>query len=77
MISYKRTSIEQQENMSDILSLNKKQAVQVTEEERSSVPAVTTSNFLSNQQLTIDHDVLKHMFTFNSCSNININLNIK
>ena len=69
--------MEQQENMSDILSLNKKQAVQVTKEERLSVPAVTTSNFLSNQQLTIDHDVLKHMFTFNSCSNININLNIK
>ena len=75
--SYKRTSMEQQENMSDILSLNKKQAVQVTEEERLSVLAVTTSCFLSNQQLTIDHDLLKHMFTFNSCSNININLNIK
>ena len=54
--------MEQQENMSDILSLNKKQAVQVTEEERSSVPAVTTSNFLSNQQLTIDRDVLKHVY---------------
>ena len=43
--SYKRTSMEQQETMSDILSLNNKQAVQVTKEERLSVPA---SIFLSN-----------------------------
>ena len=54
--------MEQQENMSDILSLNKKQTVQVTEEERLSDPAVTTSNFLSNQRLVIDHDVLKLYF---------------
>ena len=40
---YKRTNMEHQGNMSDILYPTKKQVVQVTEEESLAVPAVTTS----------------------------------
>ena len=79
--SYKRTNTEQQESVSDILSLAKKGTLTPTNNDHSSVvpaaSALSSATILSNQQLTIHPDVLKHMFTFNSCSNINIHLNIK
>ena len=79
--SYKRTNTEQQESVSDILSLAKKRTLTQTKNDHSSVvPAASASSsatILNNQQLTIHPDVLKDMFTFNSCSNINIHLNIK
>ncbi len=82
--SYKRTNTEQQENISDILSLTKKP--KSSSDCSSVVPAAcagsalvsaTNNNIQNNQQLTIHPDVLEHMFTFNSCSNVNIHLNIK
>ena len=79
--SYKRTNTEQQESVSGILSLAKKRTLTPTNNDHSSVvpaaSALSSATILNSQQLTIHPDVLKHMFTFNSCSNINIHLNIK
>lgn len=77
--NYKRTNAEQQENLSDILSLSKRPAL---------VPApvalppqqVASSTFPSShthQQLMIHPDNLQHMFTFNSYSNVNIHVHIQ
>ena len=84
--SYKRTNTEQQENISDILSLTKKPALQNASSDcsallpaacsGSAVLSATNNNIQHNQQFTIHPDVLEHMFTFNSCSNVNIHLNI-
>lgn len=81
--SYKRTNTEQQENISDILSFTKRPALQPTSDCSSLEPApgksalvTATSNIQNNQQLTFHPDTMDRMFTFTSCSNVNINVNI-
>lgn len=67
--SYKRTNQEQQENLSDILSLAKKP--------RNGLSLVQPIQNISNsQQLSVQPDKLQHMFTLNNCSNVNFNINI-
>lgn len=83
--SYKRTSSEQKENMSDILSLAKKPKCLPAPASSSLVPSTNQQKFLpapkdvlvsstniSNQQLMVHPDTLEHMFTLNSCANVNI-----
>lgn len=65
--SYKRTNQEQQENLSDILSLAKKP--------RSGQQPVQNIN--NSQQLALQSEKFKHMFTLNNCSNVNFNIHIQ
>ena len=94
--TYKRSSTEQQEAISDILSRSKKpkmdmagpqnamvcgsrslitQDLDVTNPSVSSEPQ-SSSIIHSNKQLVIHPDNVQRMFTFNSCSGVNINVQI-
>ena len=67
--SYKRTNQDQQENLSDILSLAKKP--------KSSLPLVQPIQNISNsQQLSMHSDKLQHMFTLSHCSDVNFHIHI-
>ena len=78
--SYKRTSAEQLEN---ILALSKKPRCDYSQPCSSrSVTAATpveesTRTQNTHQQLAFHPDNLHHMFTFNSCSDVNINVHIQ
>ena len=62
--SYKLANTEQQESVSDILSLTKKRTLTPTNNDHSSVvpaaSALSSATILNNQLLTIHPDVLKH-----------------
>ena len=86
--SYKRTNNEQHENLSDILSLKKKKCtssalVPFSGAHTSTQPApipnetsatVPSTNIIMPKQQAIHPDNLKEMFTFNSCTDVNIHI---
>ena len=83
--SYKRTSSEQQEAVSDILALKKKKPCLVYDENQNTeleqphnslTPAVQTLQ-QHNQSVTINPDNLKNMFTLNNCTGIDIHFHLK
>lgn len=86
--SYKRTSAQQQETLSEILSLNKKSRYDTSGSSAASTSSAlvppelhpTAGKSISsqwNQQVTIhpESSNLHRVFTFNNCSNINIHFN--
>ena len=64
--SYKRTNMEQQENLSDILSATKRPSI-----------LKTKSTQLSKEITNKTQETLKHMFTLKNCNNVSIQVNLK
>ena len=77
--SYKRTNMEQQENLSDILSATKRPAIQSSSASVSSDTAClkTKSTQLSKKITIKTQETLKHMFTLKNCNNVSIQVNLK
>ena len=80
--SYKRTNMEQQENLSDILSASKRPAIQYSSASVSSDTACqsilkTKSTQLSKEITIKTQESLKHMFTLKNCNNVSIQVNLK
>ena len=99
--TYKRSSAEQEEAISDILSRSKKPRVDFEGAQKSnslvcasnsliqtpdhdlmdsavlSEPHSSSSVTHSHKQLVIHPDNIQHMFTLNSCSGVNINVQIR
>ena len=90
--TYKRSSVQQQEELSDILSLSKKPRVEsslavssqalvpvadVVQETGGSRRMVEAVQTQSNRQLVYNSENLHRMFNFEGCSSININVNIQ
>ena len=65
--SYKRTNIEQQENLSDMLSATKRPAIQSS--------SASISSDTACQKIKLE--TLKDMFTLKNCNNISIQVNLK
>ena len=94
---YKRSSAEQQEAISDILSRSKKPKVATTKHDHDETSLVRATTSLDTQdtvqygveqtqscsvtqsqkQLLFRPENLQRMFTFNTCSAININVQIQ
>ena len=79
---YKRTNMEQQENLSDILSATKRPAIQSSSAPVSSDTACqsilkTKSTQLSKEITIKTQETLKHMFTLKNCNNVSIQVNLK
>ena len=80
--SYKRTNMEQQENLSDILSATKRPAIQSLSASDSSDTAcqsiLKTKSIQLSKEITIKtQETLKHMLTLKNCNNVSIQVNLK
>ena len=80
--SYKRTNMEQQKNLSDILSATKRPAIQCSSASVSSDSAcqsiLKTKCTQLKKEITIKtQETLKHTFTFKNCNNVSIQVNLK
>ena len=72
---YKRTSAQQKESVSDILSLAKRPK-QIDLDVHHYQPASQAPTSLPIAREAHQQDMLKHMFTFNNCSDLSINVQI-
>ena len=77
--SYKRTNMEQQENLSDILSATKRPAIQSSVSSDTACQSIlkTKSTQLSKEITIKTQETLKHMFTLKNCNNVSIQVNLK
>ena len=79
---YKRTNMEQHENLSDIMSATKRPAIQSWSASVSSDTACqsifkTKSTQLSKEITIKTQETFKHMITLKNCNNVSIQVNLK
>ena len=79
--SYKRTNMEQQENLSDILSATKRPAIQSSSASVLVIlpvsPFLKTKSTQLRKEITIKtQEILKHMFTLKNCNNVSIQVHL-